>query len=98
VRADQVVYFVPRRQSRRGRKKSYGRKCRVDQLPTRFPERLRKQRGELYVQGKERKVEIYDAEILLRGVHQGRASQARVIVVMVPELKKLNPWYLVTTE
>ena len=98
VRANQVVYFAPRRQSRRGRKKSYGRKCRVDQLPTRFPERLRKQRGELYVQGKERKVEIYDAEILLRGGHQGRASQARVIVVMVPELKKLNPWYLVTTE
>jgi hypothetical protein len=59
---------------------------------------LRKQRGELPVQGKARKIEIYDAEVLLRGVHKGRACQARVIVVIVPGLKKLKPWYLVTTE
>jgi hypothetical protein len=52
-----------------------------------LPDRLRKRRGELYVQGKERKVEIYDAEVLLRGVHKGRALRARVIVVIVPELR-----------
>jgi hypothetical protein len=34
----------------------------------------------------------------LRGVHKGRALQARVIVVIVPELKKLKPWYLLTTD
>jgi hypothetical protein len=98
VRANQVVYFAPRRQPKRGRKKTYGQKCRVDRLLKRFPDRLRKQRGELHVQGKERKVEIYAAEILLRGVHKGRALKARVIVVVVPELKKLKPWYLVTTD
>lgn len=98
VRANQVVYFAPRRQPKRGRKKTYGQKCRVDRLLKRFPDRLRKQRGELHVQGKERKIEIYDAEILLRGVHKGRALKARVIVVIVPELKKLKPWYLVTTD
>ncbi len=87
VRANQVVYFAPRRQPKKGRKKTYGQKCRVDQLLRRFPDRLRKQRGELYVQGKERKVEIYDAEVLLRGVHQGRALRARVIVVIVPDLR-----------
>jgi hypothetical protein len=59
---------------------------------------LRKQPGELQVQGKERKIEIYDAEVLLRGVHKGRALRARVIIVIVPELKKLKPWFLVTTD
>jgi hypothetical protein len=98
VRVNQIVYFAPRRQPKRGRKKTYGQKCRVDRLIKRFPDRLRKQRGELHVQGKERKIEIYDAEILLRGVHKGRALKARVIVVVVPELKKLKPWYLVTTD
>jgi hypothetical protein len=98
VRANQVVYFAPRRQPKRGSKKTYGQKCRVDQLLKRFPERLRKQCGALRVQGQARKIEVYDAEVLLRGVHQGRALQARVIVVLVPELKKLKPWYLVTTD
>ncbi|MGH9943453.1 MAG: transposase [Pyrinomonadaceae bacterium] len=98
LRANQVVYFAPRRQPKKGRKKTYGQKCRVDQLVKKFPERLRKQLGELHVQGKERKVEIYDAEVLLRSVHKGRACQARVIIVSVPELKKLKPWYLVTTD
>jgi hypothetical protein len=98
VRANQVVYFAPRRQPKKGRKKTYGQKCRVDQLLRRFPDRLRKQRSELHVQGKERKIEIYDAEVLLRGVHKGRALRARVIVVIVPGLKKLKPWYLVTTD
>jgi DDE superfamily endonuclease len=98
VRSNQVVYFAPRRQPKKGRKKTYGQKCRVDQLAKRFPDRLRKQHGELHVQCKERKVEIYDAEVLLRGVHKGRALRARVIVVIVPGLKKLKPWYLVTTD
>lgn len=98
VKANQVVYFAPRRQPKRGRKKTYGQKCRVDRLVKRFPDRLRKQRGQLHVQGKERKIEIYDAEVLLRGVHKGRALKARVIVVIVPGLKKLKPWYLLTTD
>ncbi len=98
LKANQVVYFAPRRQPRKGRKKTYGQKCRVDQLVKRFPDRLRKQSGKLQVHGKERKLEIYDAEILLRGVHKGRPCQARVLVVIVPELKKLKPWYLLTTE
>lgn len=98
VRANQVVYFAPRRQPRKGRKKTYGQKCRVDQLVRRFPDRLRKQRRELRVQGKERAVEIYDAEVLLRSVHRGRACEARLIIVIVPGLKKLKPWYLVTTD
>lgn len=98
LKANQVVYFAPRRQPKSGRKKTYGRKCRVDQLVKSFPERLRKQSGKLRVQGKERKIEIYDAEILLRGVHRGRACRARILVVIVPELKKLKPWYLVTTD
>jgi hypothetical protein len=98
VKANQVVYFAPRRQPKKGRKKTYGQKCRVDQLVKRFPDRLRKQRGQLHVQGKERKIEIYDAEVLLRGVHKWRALKARVIVVIVPRLKKLKPWYLLTTD
>lgn len=98
LKANQVVYFAPRRQPRKGRKKTYGQKCRVDQLVKRFPDRLRKQSGKLQVHGKERKIEIYDAEILLRGVHKGRPCQARVLIVIVPELKKLKPWYLLTTE
>lgn len=98
LKSNQVVYFASRRQPKKGRKKTYGRKCRVDQLVKRFPERLRKQSGKLHVQGKEREIEIYDAEILLRGVHKGRACQARILVVIVPELKKLKPWYLVTTD
>ncbi len=47
VRANQVVYFAPRRQPKRGRKKTYRQKCRADQLLRRFPDRLRKRRGEL---------------------------------------------------
>jgi hypothetical protein len=58
---------------------------------------LRKQRGELSVQVKERKVEIYDAEVLLRGVHQGRALSAHDSPV-VPQLRKLRPWYLAPTD
>ena len=98
AKANQVVYFAPRRQPKKGRKKTFGQKCRLDRLRTQFPERLREQSGKLWVQGKERDVKIYDAEILLRGVHKGRACQARVLVVVVPELKRLKPWYLLTTD
>jgi len=98
VRTNQVIYFAPRRQPKRGRKKLYGRKCRVDHLLKRFPERLRRQSDSLRVKGKDRRVEIYDAEIMLRGVWKGRACLARMIVVIVPGLKKLKPWYLVTTD
>jgi hypothetical protein len=59
---------------------------------------LCKQRSQFYVQGKERKVEIYDAELLLRGVHKARTSKACVIVVIVPELKILKLRYLLTTD
>jgi hypothetical protein len=96
--APRISIFAPRRQPKKGRKKTYGRKCRVDRLVRNFPERLRKQHGELHVQGKERRIDIYDAEILLRGVHKGRALKARVILVIVPGLKKLKPWHLVTTD
>lgn len=58
VRTNQVVYFEPRRQPKKGRKKIYGQRCRVDRLVKALPDRLRKQCGKLYVQGKERKVEI----------------------------------------
>lgn len=98
VKANQVVYFEPCRQPKKGRKRIYGQKCRVDQLIKKFPGRLRKQTDQLLVQGKERRINIHDAEILLRGVHKGRPCRARVLVVMVPELQKLKPWYLITTD
>jgi hypothetical protein len=98
VRANQVVYFAPRRQPKKGRKKTYGAKCRVDRLLKEYPERLRKTAGKLRVHGQERAVQIYDAEILLRGVWAGRACAARVVIVVVPSLPKLKPWYLLTTD
>ena len=97
VRSNQVVYFAPRRQPRRGRPRAFGRKCRVDRLTDRFPERLREQRMGLRVRGKDRIVKVQDAEVLLRGVFRGRAMPARVIVITVPGLK-LKPWYLVSTD
>lgn len=98
VRCNQLVYFAPRRQPRKGRRKIYGAKCRVDRLLREFPERLHWQCAKLKVQGKQRVVEIAEAEILLRGVFRGRPCPARVLVVRVPELKKLKPWYLLTTD
>jgi hypothetical protein len=98
LRSNQVVYFAPRRQPRKGRKRTYGRKCRVDQLLEKFPERLRAQGVKLRVQGKQRAVEISDAEVLLRGVQAKSACPARVLIVVVPELPKLRPWYLLTTD
>ncbi len=98
VRCNQVVYFAPRRQKRgRGRKKTYGAKCRVDRLLARFPERVQHQPMRLHVQGRERQVRVADALVLLRGVRRGRPLPARVIVVSVPR-SRLRPWYLLTTE
>lgn len=98
VRCNQVVYFSPRRQKKgRGRKRTYGAKCRVDKLVARFPERLRHQRMKLHVQGREREVCVASAQVLLRGVCRGRPLSARVIVVGVPR-RRLKPWYLVTTD
>jgi hypothetical protein len=97
VRSNQVVYFAPRRQPKKGRPRTYGQKCRVDRLIHRFPQWLREQRMVLRVRGKERIVKVYDAEVLLRGVFRGRACRARVIVIEVPRLK-LKPWYLITTD
>jgi len=100
VRCNQVVYFAPRRQKRgrgRGRKRTYGAKCRVDKLVARFPERLRHEQMKLHVQGRERQVRVASAEVSLRGVQAGQPLAARVIVVEVPR-SKLKPWYLVTTD
>jgi hypothetical protein len=98
ARCNQVVYFAPRRQKRgRGRRRTYGAKCRVDKLLARFPERLRHRRMGLHVQGREREARVADALVLLRGVERGRPLAARVIVVVV-ERSKLRPWYLLTTD
>jgi hypothetical protein len=98
VRSNQVFYFAPRRQPKRGRPRSYGQKCRVDRLVKRFPEGLRCQTATLKVRGRERTVRIYDAEMLWRGVGSDRPCPVRLIVVVVPSLKTLRPWYLVTTD
>lgn len=98
VRSNQVVYFAPTSQPSRGRKKTYGEKCRVDELRKRFHRRLRAQCCKLQVRGKQRVVEIYDAIVLLRGVFAGRPLRVRVLVVVVPELPDLKPWYLLTTD
>ena len=98
VRANQVVYFAPRRHKGRGRKRIYGAKCRLDQLLRKFPQRLSLQGLKLYVQGKERVVKIYHSEVLLRGLQPGQACRVRVLVVLVPDLPKLKPWYLLTTD
>lgn len=93
VRRNQVVYFAPRRQRRgRGRKRTYGAKCRVDKLLSRFPERLCHERMKLHVQGREHHLRLASAEVSLRGVHRGQPLPARVIIVTV-ERSKLRPWY-----
>jgi hypothetical protein len=98
ARSNQVIYFAPRRQpSGRGRKRLYGPKCRVDKLLKRFPQRLRQQRMEFCVRGKDRRVQVHSAQVQLRGVWPGRVCAARVIIVVVPGLK-MKPWYLVTTD
>lgn len=98
MRCNQVVYFAPRRQHKgRGRKRTYGAKCRVDKLLSRFPTRLHHERMKLHVAGREHHVRLASAEVLLRGVRRGRPLLARVIVVTV-ERSKLRPWYLLTTD
>jgi hypothetical protein len=97
VRSNQVFYFAPRRQPRRGRRRSYGQKCRVDKLIKRFPERLHHQTALLKVPGKARTVRIYDAEMLWRGVWHDHPCPVRLIIVLVPGLR-LKPWYLLTTD
>jgi len=98
VRSNQVVYFAPRRQPRRGRKRLYGQKCRVDHLLKRFPERLRRQKMTFEIKGKEREVRVYDVEVFLNRVEKARPFPVRVIIIVVPSLKKLKPWYLITTD
>ncbi len=98
VRCNQVVYFTPRCQRRgRGRKRTYGAKCRVDKLLVRFSERLHHQTMQLPVAGRERTVRVASAEVLLRGVSALKPVVVRVIVVTVPQ-SKLKPWYLLTTD
>lgn len=98
VRCNQVVYFTPRRQRKgRGRPRTYGAKCRVDRLLSRFPARLRQHQMKLHVQGREQTVTVADAEVLLRGVRAGQPLHVRVLVVTVPR-SKLKPWYLLTTD
>jgi hypothetical protein len=98
LRCNQRVYFVPRRRSSRQRRpRVFGPSARVDHLLTCFPQRMRQQSTTLRVQGRERLVWVYDAEILLRGVWPHRALPARVILVTVPRLT-LAPWYLLCTD
>lgn len=99
VRCNQVVHFAARRRRHRGRgrKKTYGAKCRVDKLVARFPTPLRHQQMKLHVQGRERTVRVASAEVLLQGVRRGRPLEVRVLVVSVPR-RKLKLWYLLTTD
>jgi len=97
ARRNQNVYFAPAQSKTGGRRRIYGAKCRLDELRQRFPECLRKQAMKLRVWGKQHQVEVYSAEILLRGVWRGRAQAARVIIIVVPGLP-LEPWYLLTTD
>ena len=97
LRCNQVVYFAPEQSKTGGRQRIYGEKCRSDQLRMQFPDRLRKQKMTLRVWGKQHKVEVLSAEILVRGVWRGRAQVARIIIIVVPDLP-LEPWYLLTTD
>ncbi len=98
LRCNQRVSFAPRRRSPRPRRpRLFGPSCRVDQLLTRFPQRLLQHQTVLRVRGRERAVVVAAAEILLRGVWPHRALPARVLVVTVPGLT-LAPWYLLCTD
>jgi hypothetical protein len=97
MRSNQVVYFAPEETETGGRPRLYGEKCRVDQLLQRFLDRLRQHKMKLRVYGQTRTVDVYSAEILLRGVWRGRAFPARIIIVVVPELA-IKPWYLLSTD
>jgi hypothetical protein len=98
LRCNQRVYFAPRRRSSRPRRpRVFGPSCRVDQLRTRFPQRVRQQQTVLRVRGRTRVAEVYEAAILLRGVWPHRALPARLVIVTVPGLA-LAPWYLLCTD
>lgn len=97
LRRNQNVYFAPAETKDGGRPRVYGEKCRVDELLKRFPDKLRRQQMKLRVWGQERKVEVYDIEVLLRSVFKGRALKVRIIIIRVPELP-LEPWYLLTSD
>jgi Transposase DDE domain len=98
VRCNQNVYFAPRRRSPRQRRpRVFGQACRVDQVCRRFPHWLREYPLRLRVRGRERLVQVFDAEVLLRGVRPNRALPARLVIVTVPRLK-LTPWYLLCTD
>ena len=102
VRCNQVVYFAPTAEegqvvARQRRPRVYGQKCRVDQLRSHCPERLREQKMILRVHGRERIVRLWDTLVLLRGVWRGRALPIRVLVLVVPGVQ-LKPWYLLTTD
>jgi Transposase DDE domain len=98
LRCNQRLYFAPRRRSARQRRpRVFGQSCRVEHLLSRFPQRLCRQPAVLRVRGRTRAVQVYDAEILLRGVWPHRALPARVIIVTVPRLA-LAPWYLLCTD
>jgi hypothetical protein len=98
LRCNQRVYFAPRRRSARQRRpRVFGQSCRVDQLLTRFPQRLEQHQTVLRVRGRNRPVSVSAATILLRGVWPHRALPARVVIVSVPGLS-LTPWYLLCTD
>jgi hypothetical protein len=98
VRCNQNVYFAPRRPSPRQRRpRVFGQACRVDQVCRRFPHWLRTSPLRLRVRGRERLVQVFEAEVLLRGVRPHRALPARLVIVVVPRLK-LTPWYLLCTD
>jgi hypothetical protein len=98
IKCNQVVYFAPRRKPRgRGRRKTCGARCRVDQLRKRFGERLQHEKMKLHVAGREREVEVSSGEVLLRGLEANDAQAARVMVVSIPG-SHLQPWYLLTTD
>jgi hypothetical protein len=98
LRCNQRLYFAPRRRAPRQRRpRLFGQSCRVDQLLLRFPHRLQQRHTVLRVRGRVRAVEIYEAEILLRGVWPHRTLPARVVIVTVPGLS-LTPWYLLCTD
>lgn len=98
LRRNQRVYFAPCRCSPRQRRpRLFGQSCRVEQLLTRFPQRLRQHQTVLRVRGRNRAVVVWATDILLRGVWPHRALPAHVILVTVPGLA-LAPWYLLCTD
>ena len=98
VRRNQRVYFAPDQPTpRRQRPRVFGLSCRVDQLLSQFPHRLRQHHTVLHVRGRTRPGTVAEAEILLRSVWPGRALPARVLIVTVPGLS-LAPWYLLCTD